>query len=333
MIKRLLGIILTGLIFFSISMNQGLKSKQMKYNFFIVSHGGAADPFWAVVKRGMEDAAKILSENPEFDVKAVYFGPAVASPTEVVKLLDMAAAAKPDGIAVTITDPYVIDEAVRRIIKAGIPVIAINVPDPRPEEEKIPYLFYIGGDEYQGGVQAAKTFIKIAKERGITIKKSVAAPQEIGHVGLESRADGFIKVMNENGIRADKLRLYGEDPTKSVEILRSYIRTHPETNVLFTLGPMGTLAAVTFLKEEGLTGKILHGTYDLDPFTLEAIKKKITLFTIVQQPYLQGYLPILYLTLYKRFLLRPLSDILTGPAIVDISNVEKIEELIKKGYW
>ena len=82
-----------------------------------------------------------------------------------------------------------------------------------------------------------------------------------------------------------------------------------------------------------MVGKILHVTYDLDPVTLDAIKSGITLATIVQQQYLQGFLPIVFLTLYNRFLLAPASDVLTGPAVVDITNVERVEELIKEGYW
>ena len=325
----LLGLVIVGLIGTAALAEQ----KVYKYKFFIVSHGGAADPFWAVVRRGMEDAARLLSYSPEYEIEATYFGPKVASPEEVVKLMDAAIAANPDGIAVTITDPRIVDEVVRRAIEKGIPVIAINVPDMRPEPEKIPYMFYVGGDEYLGGVKAAKILLKAAAQKGITIKGAVCAPQEVGHIGLETRCRGFCDVMSDNGIPCEKLQIYGEDPTRSVEILRSYFAAHPETNALFTTGPQGTLPAIQFLKEAGMVGKILHVTYDLDPVTLDAIKSGITLATIVQQQYLQGFLPIVFLTLYNRFLLAPASDVLTGPAVVDITNVERVEELIKEGYW
>lgn len=327
--KRFLSL---GLIIYLLLTGSIAAAKETKLTFFIISHGGATDPFWAVVRKGMEEAARILSASPELEVKAVYYGPAVASPAEVVKLLDMALAAKPDGLAVTITDANVVGEAVRRIISENIPVIAINVPDPRPYPEKIPYLCYVGGNEYLGGVKAAEKFLEIAKTEGRKIKRAVVAPQEVGHVGLETRAKGFIETMSSKGTQADKLQIFGEDPTKSVEILRSYFASHPETNVIFTLGPMGTLSAVTFLKEKGLAGKVLHGTYDFDSVTLEAIKRGITSFTVVQQPYLQGYLPIIFLTLYKQYGLVPINEILTGPMLIDKKNIHRAEELIKKGY-
>lgn len=194
-------------------------------------------------------------------------------------------------------------------------------------------MFYIGGDEYLGGVRAAKALLKAAEEKNMTINRAVCAPQEVGHVGLETRCKGFIDVMTERGIPAEKLQIFGADPTKSVEILRSYFAANPETNALFTTGPQGTLPAVTFLKEAGLVGKVLHGTYDLDAVTLNAIKEGVTLFTVVQQQYLQGFLPIVFLTLYNQFLLSPVADVLTGPALVDASNVGRVEALIKQGYW
>lgn len=310
------------------------------YKFFIVSHGGAIDPFWAVVRRGMEDAAATLNSSPGLKIAATYFGPEVASIPELVRLLDSAIAAKPDGLAVTITDPTAVGEPLRRAIAQGIPIIAINVPDidpatgrQRPEEERIPYKFYIGGDEYLGGVRAAKALLKAAEAKGVTINRGVCAPQEVGHIGLETRCKGFADVMAERGIPADKLQIYGADPTRSVEILRSYFAAHPETNALFTTGPQGTLPAVTFLKEAGLVGKVLHGTFDLDPVTLDAIRTGVTLFAIVQQQYLQGFLPIVFLTLYNQFLLSPISDVLTGPALVDATNIEQVAKLIERGYW
>lgn len=306
---------------------------QEEYRFFIVSHGGAVDPFWGVVVRGMEDAAALLSENPEFNVNATYFGPEVASIEELVRLLDSALAASPDGLAVTITDARALDEPVRRAIDEGIPVIAINVPDMRDFDERIPYLFYVGGDEYLGGVFAARRFIQIADEQGVEITGGVVAPQEVGHLGLEARAQGFMDTMTEHGIAAEKLQIYGEDPTRSVEILRSYFVRNPDTNVLFTLGPMGTLPAVTFLREEDLVDDVLYGTYDLDSTTMVAIKQGIAEFTVTQQQYLQGFLPMVYLTLYNHYGLRPIEDVLTGPAFVDLTNIELVEDMIEKGYW
>jgi simple sugar transport system substrate-binding protein len=298
-----------------------------EYTFYIVSHGGPGDPFWGVVMKGMQDAADLLSKGTGDTIKATYLGPAVYSVTELVNMLNSAIAARPQGIVCTITDPAALDEPLRRAISLGIPVIAINVPDPRPAGERIPYLFYVGGDEYLSGIKAAEKMLAVKKPA-----RAVVFIHEVGHAGLELRAKGFIEVMTAAGIPAEKLAI-GTAPTQAVDIIRGYFAKHPETDAIFTLGPIGTLPTVTFLKEQGLAGKVMLGCFDLDEVTLKAIKDGIALFTVTQQQYLQGYLPIVWLYLYNKYGFLPANDILTGPGFVDGSNIEKVEQLIKQGYW
>jgi simple sugar transport system substrate-binding protein len=298
-----------------------------EYTFYVVSHGGPGDPFWGVVMKGMQDAADLLSKGTGDTIKATYLGPAVYSVTELVNMLNSAIAARPQGIVCTITDPAALDEPLRRAISLGIPVIAINVPDPRPAGERIPYLFYVGGDEYLSGIKAAERMLAVKKPA-----RAVVFIHEVGHVGLELRAKGFIEVMSAAGVPAEKLAI-GIDPTQAVDIIRGYFAKYPDTDAIFTLGPLGTLPTVTFLKEQGLAGKVMLGCFDLDEVTLKAIKDGVALFTVTQQQYLQGYLPIVWLYLYNKYGFLPANDILTGPGFVDSSNVEKVEQLIKLGYW
>ena len=316
----LLGLVLVGLSAFALAD---------EYTFYIVSHGGPGDPFWGVVMKGMQDAAAMITNGTDDVVKATYLGPAVYSVTELVNMLNSAIAARPDGIVATITDPAALDEPLRRAIDLGIPVIAINVPDPRPAGERIPYLFYVGGDEYLSGRKAAEKMLAVRKPA-----RAVVFIHEVGHHGLELRAQGFIEVMTDAdaGVPADKLAI-GTDPTQAVEIIRGYFSAHPETDAVFTLGPIGTLPTVTFLKEQGLVGKVMLGCFDLDEVTLNAIKDGIAMFTVTQQQYLQGYLPIQWLYLYNKYGFLPANDILTGPGFVDASNIGLVEELITQGYW
>lgn len=314
----LIGLVVLGLFGFAFSE---------EYTFYIVSHGGPGDPFWGVVMKGMQDAAAMLNDGTDDTINATYLGPAVYSVTELVNMLNSAIAARPDGIACTITDPAALDEPLRRAIDLGIPVIAINVPDPRPAGERIPYLFYVGGDEYLSGRKAAEKMLA-AK----TPTRAVVFIHEVGHHGLELRAQGFIEVMTDAGVPAEKLAI-GTDPTQAVSIIQGYFSKHPETDAVFTLGPVGTLPTVTFLKEQGLAGKVMLGCFDLDEVTLNAIKEGIAMFTVTQQQYLQGYLPIQWFYLYNKYGFLPANDILTGPGFVDASNIGLVEELITKGYW
>lgn len=317
--KRLGALIMVGFL--------GLGVIGAEYTFYIVSHGGPGDPFWGVVMKGMQDAAEMLSKGTGDTVKAIYLGPVIYSIPELVNMLNSAIAARPNGIACTITDPAALDEPLRRAIELGIPVIAINVPDPRPPAERIPYLFYIGGDEYLSGIKAAERMLAVRKPA-----RAVVFIHEVGHVGLELRAKGFIEVMTQAGVPAEKLAI-GTDPTLAVDIIRGYFSKYPDVDAIFTLGPLGTLPTVTFLKEQGLAGKVMLGCFDLDEVTLHAIEEGVALFTVTQQQYLQGYLPIVWLYLYNKYGFLPANDILTGPGFVDGSNVEMVAELVKKGYW
>lgn len=297
------------------------------FNFYVVSHGGPGDPFWGVVMKGMKEGAEAITKGTEDTINAVYAGPAKYSVEELVNMLNSAIATKPDGIAVTITDPAAVDEPLRRAIAQGIPVIAINVPDPRPEGEKIPYLFYVGGDEYLSGRKAAQKILAVRKP-----KSAVVTIHEIGHIGLEYRAKGFVEVMTENGVPAEKLATY-LDPTQAIEILKGYFSKHPDTDAIFTLGSIDSAYVLTFLKEQGLVGKVLHGAFDVSDEVVHAIKEGTTLFTISQQQYLQGYLPIHFLYLYNKYNFLPANDILTGPGFVDASNVKSVEELVIQKFW
>jgi len=297
------------------------------FNFYIVSHGGPGDPFWGVVMKGMEDAAAFITKGTEDTVKATYSGPAKYSVEQLVDMLNSAIAARPDGIAVTITDPDALDQPLRRAIDMGIPIIAINVPDSRPADEAIPYLFYVGGDEYLSGKRAAERILEYKKP-----KRAVVTVHEIGHMGLELRAKGFIEVMTEAGVPAEKLATY-LDPTQAIEILKSYFSKNPETDAIFTLGSIDSSYVIDFLNEEGLSGKVTHGAFDVSDEVVESIQKGNTLFTISQQQYLQGYLPIHFFYLLNQYNFLPANDVLTGPGFVDADNVDSVVELVEQKYW
>lgn len=297
-----------------------------EYNFYVVSHGGLSDPFWQLVKKGMETAAKLL------DLKATYLGPEEKySLDALLNNVKRAIDAKPDGIAVTITNINVLDGPLRRAINQKIPIIAINVPDFRPSKERIPYLFYIGMDEYVCGKRLAE---RMLSENEFTPIRAVVAIHEEGHSGLEERARGIEDVFRN--IPTDKLYITTESAL-AIEKFRKYsqeqpeIKKHPESTVIFTLGPLGTDPALKFLEEERLVGKVRLATVDRLPRTTNDIKEGKIVCTAEQGPYLQGFLPIWWFYQYYTNPDVPLKhdDIFLGPTIVDKYNMEYIENLEK----
>lgn len=295
-----------------------------EYEFFVVTHGGAADPFWAVVIRGAEDAAE------RFGVDVTYLGPEVYDVGEFVDMIETAVEADPDGIAVTITDRSAVEPPLLEAIDRGIPVVAINVPDDRDPMERIPYLTYVGADEYQVGVQAAnrmlQEFAPDTPERGVVLI------HEPGHAGHEARSAGMDDVFSEHGIPFERLS-GSPDAASNFEALDAYLRANPETDAVFTLGPLGAHPALALMSDLGADADDIRlGAVDLSDQIISAIQDGRMVFTIEQQQYLQGYLPVGLLTLYNEFGLIPREPILTGPAIVDQSNVDIVEEMVGEGY-
>ncbi|PIE32950.1 sugar ABC transporter substrate-binding protein [candidate division KSB3 bacterium] len=317
--KLLVGMVVVSLVLLHIST--ALAEDKMK--FYVISHGGPADPFWGVVMKGAKDAGE------EFDVDVTYLGPEKFSIQKLVDMVETAVADEPDGLAITITDAKALDEPVKAAIDKGIPVVAINVPDYRGFEEKIPYLAYVGADDYMVGVEAARRMLKeFAPE---TPKRGVVSIHEVGHAGLEARARGMIEVFTEAGIPIEKLAT-SPNASETYQAIDAYLTKNQDTDAIFCLGPLDAHPTLKLLEEKDLVGKVKLGAVDLSNIMIKAIKEDTLVFTVEQQQYLQGYLPISLLVLYNKYGLIPHDDILTGPAIVDKNNVEIVEEMVAKKY-
>jgi simple sugar transport system substrate-binding protein len=294
-----------------------------EYTFYVVTHGGPADPWWGgVFNNGIEAAKKYYGVNIQ------WMGPEKYSIQKQVDMIETAIAAKPDGLVVTIPDTSAMERPLNRAIEQGIPVIAINVGDTGTVGERIPYLCYVGGAEYQMGYQAG---LRMLREFGSSKpKRGVVLIHEVGHVGLEQRAKGFSDAFGEKGIPVE--RLAGTpNASENYQALDAYLTRNADTDAVFTLGPLGAHPSLRLFKDKDLFGTVKIGTVDLSPTILEAIKAGQMVFGVDQQAYLQAFLPIGLLILYNDYGLVPTGDILTGPAIVDSDNVGLVEEMIEQG--
>lgn len=286
--------------------------------FFVVAHAGPGDPFWAVVQRGVQDAGK------ELGVKAVFQGPATFSVPEQVNMFRAAMASGASGIATTISDARAWVDPIADARAKGIPVVVINVKEPDTFKTPIPYMSYIGMDEYQAGKTIARrAAAKLGKAR------AVVAIHQPGHIGLEARAKGIKEVLEAQGAAVEKLDIT-EDPTKAIGILRSYLRAHPDTKCIFTLGPLGLIPTAKMIKEDGLKGKVLVESFDLDPVTCDAIRGGFVDASVDQQQYLQGYMAVVQLYLKAKYDLEP-ADYDTARGLVTAQNVDLVETLVKSG--
>lgn len=288
--------------------------------FRLVTHGGD-DPFWAVVQKGMRDAARELGCKADIDL----CGGNLA--LQQKRFLE-AVAMRPDGIALVINDDKAWDKPVADAIKKGINVIGINNDDSQGAKGNA-RLCYIGQNERRAGYVIARRLFTKAKKKGWYLGNiKVAAAVEVpgANYGV-IRSKGIQDAMKEFGIRSklDIIDAGGLEMTTVESRITSYLIAHPDTKILFGLGGICTDRLMSALKNAGKRpGEVVAGGFDTAPGTLEGLKSGYVEATIDQQQYLQGYFAIYTLYLMKKYGFAPNID--TGGYLVDKNNIGLIEK-------
>jgi simple sugar transport system substrate-binding protein len=288
--------------------------------------GSEGGPFASVVYRG----AKAAEEDLGCKVDYVWSG---WLPDKMVAQFKDAIARRPDGIAV-MGHPGVaayaplVDEAVAK----GIIVTSQNTTLPAIEEKfKAQGFGYVGQELYASGVMLAKG---AAQRAGL--KKGDRA-MVWGLLGQETRGlrtKGCIDALKELGIEVDYIEIsdaVNSDASLGTPVVASYIATHPDVKLLITDHGALTATLGTYLNAaRKKPGDIYTAGFDLSAATATAIGEGWVGCVLDQQPWLQGYLPILQICLTKKYGFAGL-HIDTGAAIIDKTNINFVAPLAEKG--
>lgn len=286
----------------------GFSSVAMAQRYIVITHTDGTDPFWPVVKRGAEDAAKAMG------VEMEYRHPSAFDMVEMARIIEAATAQNPAGIIVSLPDPDGLGDAVKAAVAAGVPVISINSGGDIAADLGV--LLHVGQPEYEAGLGAGK------KHKSMGVTKVVCLSQEATNAALEQRCAGY---QDGTGVPAQLLDTTS-DPSKIKSVTSAAVSSDPDIDGILALGPHVCEAAVEALKELGKEGTIRLGCFDLTPGVIEDIQAGYVDFAIDQQQYLQGYLPIVALVLYNKYGLVPGGDILSGPGFVTIDNAAAVKE-------
>ena len=288
--------------------------------FYVVTHGQASDPFWSVVKKGVDQGAHDMC------VTAIYEAPASATfdVVAMAHLIDTAVAAHPDGLVVSIPDPKGLGPSIRAAVAAGIPVISINSGS--DVAKSLGVLVHIGQTEEQAGIGGG------VKMGAAGVKHALCVNQEVGNAALTLRCKGFREGLAQTGGTVTEIGVNLSNPTQTQQTIAAALQHDPSIDGILTLGPTGATPAIRALQSLNKLGQIKLATFDLSSDVLNAIKAGQMLFAIDQQQYLQGYLPIVLLTLYRTNLNTISNDVLqTGPGFVTADNVAKVIQLTAQG--
>jgi ABC-type sugar transport system substrate-binding protein len=279
----------------------------------MVTHASPGDTFWDLVRKGAQAAAA------KDNVKLVYSSDPNAG--SQASLVQNAIDQKVDGIALTAAKPTAMKDVVAKATAAGIPVVGFN--SGVGDWKKLGMLEYFGQDENIAG----QAFGERLNQLGA--KHALCVIQEQGQVALEARCAGL--KMGFSG-KTDVLYVNGTDMPSVKSTITAKLKQDSSIDQVVTLGAPIALTAVQSLSDAGSKAKL--ATFDLNKDLVKAVQNGTVEFAVDQQPYLQGYLAVDSLWLYKtngNFSGGSTAPVLTGPAFIDKTNADTVAKFAANG--
>jgi simple sugar transport system substrate-binding protein len=285
----------------------------------IVVIGGAPnDAFWAIVKRGAEDAAKVVEAQGG---EMVWLGMQNYDnfAPDAADLVRTALSQNPDAVVGPDWVPEAMDEPFQAIVDAGIPLIIYNAGGIEAAN-RLGAMNYIGSDELIAGVAGGQYF-------GTNGAKNVLCINTLpGTANIEARCKGVADGMAAEGGTSSQLPLPStnfNNATAIAEAIKGALLQDPSIDGVITISAADANSAANGISQADAIDRVQLGTFDMDENNLQRIKDGTQLFAIDQQPYMQSYLSVSLLNGFVNYGLDiPTSPILTGPGIVDASNVD-----------
>jgi simple sugar transport system substrate-binding protein len=241
-------------------------------------------------------------------------------PQKQAQLIDAAVNQKVDGLVVSMANPDALKASIQRAVAAGIPVITINSGGDRSKE--FGALSHIGSDETVAGT-AVGTQLKAAGAKNV-----ICVIHEAGNVALEQRCAAVKAAL---GGTTTNLQVDNNNLPAAQATIKAKLQQDPTIDGIVTLGGQVAVVAEQAIADANSSAKL--ATFDLNADVAKAVESGKILFAVDQQPYLQGYLGVLMLTLYKSNLniLGGGQPVLTGPTLVTKDNAAQIEKLAAAG--
>jgi simple sugar transport system substrate-binding protein len=299
-----------------------------KLRINMVVHSASTNGFWQSVKRGMDDACKLYHADCQF-----LFAQKEGDTANQLRNFQTSVAQKVDAIVVSITDDKAYNQPVADAISKGITVLAFNVDDTEGALGNKRQAF-IGQSFIGAGSALEKSMEQYFPQSGpIHVLIGISAP---GQNWSEARGKGVMKALDEFKEKNPSRPLTyeridsGTDLNITSERVMAYINKNPATNAYFDTG-FWEAGVAQALKSKGVAaGKVTLAGFDLVPAVLDRIEDGYIQGTVDQQPYLQGYLPVVQAALMKQYKLSAW-DVNTGNSIITKKDIPAVRELAKQG--
>jgi simple sugar transport system substrate-binding protein len=297
-------------------------------NIVFTHHSSASNTFWQAVKKGYDDACGKVEAKCN-----MIFTQTEGSVEQQLANMRAALAAKPDALLTSIVDNKAFDDVIKEARDAGVLVIAVNVDDTEGAKGNARQAF-IGQGFKPAGYSLGKAISEsFPKEGPIKVLVGISAP---GQNWSESRGAGVMQFLEEyKAAHPDRQVSWeridsGTDLAVTSDRVGAYLNAHPDTTAYFDTG-FWCAGVARSLQDRGVApGKVLLGGFDLVPEVLQQMQKGYVQALVDQQPYMQGFMPVMEAYLNKKVGLAP-SDIDTGQGIVRPDQADAIMALSAQG--
>ena len=299
---------------------------QEPLNIVFTHHSSASNPFWQAVKKGFDDACEKIQANCQ-----MIFTQTEGSIEQQSANMMAALSRNPDALITSIVDNNAFDQIIANARENGVIVIASNVDDTEGADGNARQAF-IGQGFIPAGYSLGKKMSDFfPKEGKIKAVVGVSAP---GQNWSEQRAQGVINYLEElksSGRDVEIVRLdTGTDGAVVADRVGAYINANPDTTVYFDTGLWHAYVAQVLADRGVEPGKVLMGGFDIVAEVLQQMDTGYIQVQVDQQPYMQGFMPVMQTYLAKTVGLSP-ADIDTGQGLVLVEDVPDLWDLAKQG--
>ena len=303
---------------------------QEKNNYIFVHHATPGNVFWQAVKAGMDDACNMV----DADCHMIFLQTQDGNLQEVLANLEAAVAQQPDGIITSIMNPDSFDEPIQRAVDQDIPVISVNVDDIEGADGNA-RLAFVGQNLEHAGYELGKAATQFFPAEGpVHVLLGISDP---GQTWAEQRVSGLERFFADYAAANPDRQITwdaidsGIDYSVTGSRIAAYLQANPNTTAYLGAG-FWYAGAVQALKDLGYEkGEVLLGGFDLVPKVLEEMESGWIQVTVDQQPYLQGFLPIMQLHLMKTLKLGKW-DVNTGNSMIYREDAGELLGLSNRGF-
>ena len=285
----------------------------------IIAHNDVTNPYQAVIGNGVKQAGL------DFGVKTEYIAPSKMNVIEQMALIDGAMAKGADGLGIMVADPDALLPKVKGITASGIPVVLFQGGAQVWNEAGA--LAFIGGDSYSDGQFVAKHLIEAYNCKNIAIINHVQ-----GELNIEVRDEGFLDYAEKAGVKYTEILTDVTSVEKTAAALKAAFLLDPTID-----GVTGAWCGITgqvivpVLEEVGMLDQVTVGIMDFTPEYLKLIKQGKVQFSTTLQQWTNGYYAVAFLVNKLRYGVAPTGVVLTGPFIIDESNVDVLMDALESG--